>query len=99
MEDLDPITRQFLGIINDYKERSGMSTTELARRLGMSDSNAGKKLRGEVVMTAFELVCITWMFNINFAEYFLVDFANFPEPTRPPKKTQRLKTGTNCHSD
>lgn len=48
MEHLDPITRQYLGVINSYKDRSGMSTTELARRLGLSDSNVGKKLRGEV---------------------------------------------------
>ena len=44
MEDLDPITRQFLGVINSSKERCGMSTTEYARRLGISDTNAGKKL-------------------------------------------------------
>lgn len=98
MEDLDQITRQFLGVINSYKDRCGMSTTELARRLDMSDSNVGKKLRGEVVMSAVELVCITWMFNIDFAEYFFVDFGSFPESTRPPKKTKRLKTETNCPS-
>lgn len=89
MEHLDPITRQYLGVINSYKDRSGMSTTELARRLGLSDSNVGKKLRGEVVMSATELVQITWLFKIEFTEYFLVGLGDLPESTRPQRKEKR----------
>ena len=83
MEHLDPITRQYLGVINSYKDRSGMSTTELARRLGLSDSNVGKKLRGEVAMSA------TWLFKIEFTEYFLVGLGDLPESTRPQRKEKR----------
>ena len=89
MEHLDPITRQYLGEINSYKDRSGMSTTELARRLGLSDSNVGKKLRGEVAMSATELVQITWLFKIEFTEYFLVGLGDLPESTRPQRKEKR----------
>lgn len=89
MEHLDPITRQYLGVINSYKDRSGMSTTELARRLGLSDSNVGKKLRGEVTMSATELVQITWLFKIEFTEYFLVGLGDLPESTRPQRKEKR----------
>ena len=89
MEHLDPITRQYLGVINSYKDRSGMSTTELARRLGLSDSNVGKKLRGEVAMSATELVQITWLFKIEFTEYFLVGLGDLPESTRPQRKGKR----------
>lgn len=79
MEDLDPITRQFLGVINRSKERCGMSTTEYARRLGISDSNAGKKLRGEVALSALELIKTTHMFCIDFREYFFVSIDDLPE--------------------
>ncbi|MGO5413719.1 hypothetical protein [Slackia isoflavoniconvertens] len=89
MDDLDPIVRQYLGVINRHKERCGMSTTEYARRLGMSDSNAGKKLRGEVSMTASELIETTWLFGIDFTEYFHVAFDSFPERIHPPRKKAR----------
>ena len=79
MEDLDPIARQFLGVINSSKERCGMSTTEYARRLGISDSNAGKKLRGEVALSALELIKTTHMFCIDFREHFFVSIDDLPE--------------------
>ena len=87
MEHLDPITRQYLGVINSYKDRSGMSTTELARRLGLSDTSVGKKLPGEV--SATELVKITWLFKIEFTEYFFVGLGDLPESTRPQRKDKR----------
>ena len=89
MEHLDPITRQYLGVTNSYKDRSGMSTTELARRLGLSDTSVGKKLRGEVAMSATELVKITWLFKIEFTEYFFVGLGDLPESTRPQRKDKR----------
>lgn len=93
MEDLDPITRQFLGVINRSKERCGMSTTEFARRLGMSDSNAGKKLRGEVVLTASELIKATYLFGIDFSEYFFVSLDDLPEQACSPRKRHPAPLG------
>ena len=89
MDDLDPVVRQYLGVINRYKENSGMSTAEYARRLGTSDSNAGKKLRGEVAMTALELIETTWIFEIDFVEYFHVALDSLPERIHPPKNKAR----------
>lgn len=63
MENLDPITRQYLGVINSYKDRSGMSATELVQ--------------------------ITWLFKIEFTEYFLVGLGDLPESTRPQRKEKR----------
>ena len=68
---------------------SGMSTTELARRLGLSDTSVGKKLRGEVATSATELVKITWLFKIEFTEYFFVGLGDLPESTRPQRKDKR----------
>ena len=86
MEDLDPITRQFLGVINSSKERCGMSTTEYARRLAISDTNAGKKLRGEVTLSALELIKTTHMFCIDFREYFFVSIDDLPEQIHSRRK-------------
>ena len=48
-----------------------------------------KKLRGEVAMSATELVQITWLFKIEFTEYFLVGLGDLPESTRPQRKEKR----------
>ena len=86
MEDLDPITRQFLGVINSSKERCGMSTTEYASRLGISDTHAGKKLRGEFTLSALELIKTTHMFCIDFREYFFVAIDDLPEQIHSRRK-------------
>lgn len=86
MKKLDAITMQYLGMINQSKELCGMSTTELARRMELSDTNIGKKLRGEVALSGVELLKISYIFGIDTMEYFLVSADDLPEQVRPFRK-------------
>ncbi len=83
MRKQDPIEKQFLGIINETKEKCGMSTAELARRIELSDSSVGKKLRGEIAVSGVELIKISYIFGIDVTEYFLVSSEDLPEQVRP----------------
>lgn len=86
MKNLDPISMQFLGVINESKELCGMSNTELARRIGLSDTSVGKKLRGEIDLSGVELLKITYIFGIDTMDYFLVSTDDLPKQVRPFRK-------------
>ncbi len=83
MEKPNALRERIVSTINDSKDRCGMTTTEFARRIGTSDSNAGKKLRGEVSISAEELVMVTFMFGIDFNEYLAVPAEELPEQIHP----------------
>lgn len=86
MKKLDSLTMQFLGVINESKELCGMTNTELARRIGLSDTSVGKKLRGEVPLSGVELLKISYIFGIDTMDYFLVSTDDLPKQVRPFRK-------------
>ena len=55
-------------VILERKERSGLSTAEVARRVGMDDNRLGRILRNDRMLTACEAVTLCAYFGISMSD-------------------------------